>query len=425
MDRLLQIFTIPDLRKKVLIVVGLLVAFRLLAAVPIPGVDATRLKDFFDRNALFGFLNLFSGGGLQRLSVAMLGVGPYITATIIMQLLTIIFPKFKQMYYEEGARGQAKFNQYSRIISVPLAILQAYSFLMLLVAQKVIDKPDFFHLLVNVAAITTGSMLTLWLGELISEQKIGNGISLIIMAGIVSRLPSDAMQAIATYSPTEPAHLPTYIGFAVALIAVIAGVVYLNEGERKVPIAYARRVRGNKMYGGASSYLPLKVNQAGMIPLIFAISVLLFPQFLAQLTVIVSPGLAQTLNDWVLRFLNNRLYYGVFYFILVFVFTYFYTAITFNPEEVAKNLQRSGGFVPGIRPGEGTAEFFSNIVNRVTLFGAFFLGLIAVLPLIVQQLTGISVLTISGTALLIVVAVALETMRQVNSQLTVREYDEL
>jgi len=420
MQKFLQIFRVPELRKKVFIVLGLLIAFRLLAVIPIPGVDAIRLKGFFDSSQLLGFLNLFSGGGLSNLSVAMLGVGPYITATIIMQLFTMIFPKFKEMYYEDGARGQAKFNQYSRLLTVPLAFLQSYSFLALLASQGVIDKPGALGSIGNVLAITTGSMISLWLGELITEQKIGNGISLIILAGIVSRLPSDVAKALSAYTPSL---LVVYAGFVVAAILVVAGVVYLNEGERKIPIAYARRVRGNKLYGGAASYLPLKVNQAGMIPLIFAISVLLFPQFLAQIIVPFNQDLGIKVNDWVTAFLNHQLYYGLFYFILVFAFTYFYTAITFNPAEVSKNLQRSGGFIPGIRPGEATEHYFSNVVSRVTLFGALFLGLIAVLPLIVQSITNVSVLTISGTALLIVVSVCLETMRQINSQLTVREYE--
>ncbi len=420
MNKILQIFKIPDLRNKVLLVAGLLVAYRLLAAIPIPQVDHTRLQTYFGSNQFLGFLNFFSGGGLSNLSVVMLGVGPYITATIIMQLLTIIFPKFKEMYYEEGARGQAKFNQYSRLLTIPLGFVQAYGFLSLLISQGVIDRPDFFSLIRNVLVITTGSMLALWLGELISEKKIGNGISLIILAGIVSRIPSQVGLALESYTPSL---LPTYAGFVIIAILLVAGVVYLNEGERKIPIAYARRVRGMKMYGGAQSYLPLKVNQAGMIPLIFAISVLLFPQFIAQASSIFSPNLAVKLNSIISGFLNNQLFYGIFYFSLVFIFTYFYTAITFNPEEVAKNLQRGGGFVPGIRPGEATSKFFSGVVNKITLFGASFLGLIAVLPLIIQRLTGVQVLTISGTALLIVVAVALETMRQINSQLTMREYE--
>ena len=420
MNRFLQIFKVKELRNKILIVAGLLVAYRVLAAIPIPGVDATRLQNYFNSNQLLGFLNFFSGGGLSNLSVVMLGVGPYITATIVMQLLTIIFPKFKEMYYEEGARGQAKFNQYSRLLTVPFALIQSYGFLSLLISQGVIARPDLFSLIRNVLVISCGSMIALWLGELITEEKVGNGISLIILAGIISRLPSAFGIALASYTPQL---LTAYAGFFIIGILLIAGVVYLNEGERKIPIAYARRVRGNKMFGGASSYLPLKVNQAGMIPLIFAISVLLFPQFLAQILAIFNTSWGLKVSAFAQAFVANQLYYGIFYFLLVFVFTYFYTAITFNPEEVAKNLQRSGGFVPGIRPGESTEKFFGTIVNRITFFGAAFLGLIAILPIIVQAITGISVVTISGTAILIVVAVALETMRQIDSQLTVREYE--
>lgn len=422
MERFLQIFRVKEVRNKVLIVLGLLAAYRILAAIPIPGVNSAELQQFFNSNQFFGLLNLFSGGGLSTLSVAMLGVGPYITSTIIMQLLTIIFPRLKEMYYESGAAGQAKFNQYSRMLAVPLAMLQAYGFLNLLSSpgRAVIAHPTGFGMLVNVLTITAGSMIALWLGELITEQKAGNGISLIILAGILSRLPSDIRLALAAYTPSD---LVLYGGFVILAVLLILGIVYLNEGERKVPISYARRVRGNKMYGGVSSYLPLKVNQAGMIPLIFAISVLLFPQFIAQAVSIFSPSLSIKMNTFVAGILNNQWIYGISYFLLVFLFTFFYTAITFNPEEVSKNLQRSGGFVAGIRPGEGTSHFFSRIINRVTLWGAVFLGIIAVLPIIVQGVTHKQALNLSGTALLIVVAVVLETMRQVNSQLTVRGYE--
>lgn len=424
MNRVLSIFRIPELRRKVLIVVGLLVAFRFLAAIPIPGVDPLKLQEYFSSNQLLGFVNIFSGGGLENLSLVMLGVGPYITATIIMQLLTIIFPKFKQMYYEEGSRGQAKFNRYSRMLTLPLAILQGYGFLSLLASQGVVLHESFFEVARNVTIVTAGTMLTLWIGELVSEQKIGNGISLVILAGIVSSLPSGIAQAYGLY---EAKFLPTYVGFVGVFLLIIAAVVYLNEGERKVPIAYARRVRGMKMYGGVSSYLPVKVNQAGMIPLIFAISVLIFPQFLAQVVSIFSQDIGGAVNGFVAHYLNPQsIYYGIFYFLLVFLFTYFYTSITFNPDELSKNLQRSGGFVPGIRPGEATGKYFSNVIHRLTFFGALFLGLIAILPFLLQFVLSTelsSVLTVSGTALLIVVAVALETMRQIDSQLTIREYE--
>jgi preprotein translocase subunit SecY len=420
MNRFLQIFRVKELRNKVLIVLGLLVAYRVLAAIPIPGVDAASLANYFNNNQFFGFLNFFSGGGLANLSIVMLGVGPYITATIIMQLLTIIFPRFKEMYYEEGSRGQAKFNQYARLLTVPLAFVQAYGFLTLLISQGVLTRPPFFAFVTNVIVISCGSMIALWLGELITEQKVGNGISLIILAGILAGFPRYVGTLFASYTP---ALITTYLGFAVAAVALIAGIVYLNEGERKIPVAYARRVRGNKMYGGSESYLPLKVNSAGMIPLIFAISVLLFPQFLAFIVSVFSATWGVKVNAFATAFLANQLWYGLAYFFLVFIFTYFYTSITFNPEEVAKNLQRSGGFVPGIRPGENTEKFFSTVMNRITFWGAVFLGLVAVLPIVVQVLTGVAVLTISGTAILIVVAVALETMRMVDSQLTVREYE--
>ncbi|MBS3903685.1 MAG: preprotein translocase subunit SecY [Anaplasmataceae bacterium] len=422
MNRYLNIFRLPELRQKVFIVLGLLLVYRLLAAIPTPGVDSESLRAFFESSQLLGLFNLFSGGGFANLSIVMLGVGPYITATIIMQLLTIIFPKFKEMYYEDGERGRAKFNQYSRMITVPLAALQAYGFLNLLASQGVLAYPGGFELFLNVLVITAGSMVALWLGELIGEQKIGNGISLIIFAGIMAGFPSAIFQAFEVYTPNL---LPTYIGFTIIGILTVLGVVLLNEGERKIPIAYARRVRGNKMYGGSSSYLPLKVNQAGMIPLIFAVSVLLFPQFIAQISAVFSPQLSITLNNWVNGFLANQLLYGTIYFLLVFVFTYFYTAVTFDPQEISKNLQRSGGFIPGIRPGEATGAYFAKVISRITFWGATFLGLIAVLPFIVQALTGLTALELSGTALLIVVAVALDTMRQIDSQLTVREYDSI
>jgi preprotein translocase subunit SecY len=422
MHKFFQIFRIPDLRNKILTVVFLLLSFRALAVIPIPGIDVLRLKEFFASSQLFGFLNIFSGGALSNLSIVMLGVAPYITATIIMQLLTMISPKLKAMYHEEGAVGRAKFNRYSRYLTVPLAVIQAYGFLNLLVAENVMPAPGAFDLIRNVIIITAGSMILVWLGELITEQKIGNGISLIIFAGIVSGLPTMIYQAFQAYTPET---LPTYLVFIVVAALVIAGVVYINEGERKIPIAYAKRVRGMKMYGGAASYLPLKVNQAGVIPIIFAISILLFPQFFAQAASIFSKDLSLKLNDWVNAFFNNQYLYSLIYFFLVAVFTYFYTAVTFDPKEISKNLQRAGGFIAGIRPGDSTSGFLSKIISRLTLSGAIFLGIIAVLPNLTQMITGIAILTIGGTALLIVVSVALETIRQINSQLVMREYEEI
>lgn len=420
MGKFLQIFKIPDLRKKIFIVLGLLAFSRVLAAVPVPGVDASQLNNFFNSNQIFGFLNLFSGGGLSNFSLAMLGVGPYITATIIMQLLTIIFPNLKKAYYEEGAEGRAKFNRISRYLTVPLAFLQGFSFIKLLTSQGVLKQLAPSEMFINVLIITAGSMLLMWIGEIISEYKLGNGISLLIFAGIVSQLPQFVMQSYATYSAQM---LPTYLVFIAIALVVIAGVVFISEGERKIPVTYAKQVRGNKMYGGASSYLPLKVNQAGVIPIIFAISLLLFPQFLAQGAVLISEDFALKVSEYVSIFYNNILIYSAFYFILVVLFTYFYTAVTFDPQEISKNLQRSGGFIPGIRPGVATGNYIQKVIGRTTLFGALFLGIIAVLPNMTQYFTKIQALSLGGTGLLIVVSVALETMKQLESQLTMREYE--
>ena len=422
MSKFFQIFKIQELRKKILVVAFLLLCFRVLAAIPIPGINAATLREFFSSNQLFGFFNIFSGGALDNLSIVMLGVAPYITATIIMQLLTMIFPRLKELYYEEGSAGRAKFNRYSRYLTVPLAWLQAYGFLNILASQNAIPRLGGLDLITNVIIITTGSMILMWIGELITEQKIGNGISLLIFAGIVSSLPTVVRGLIFSY---DPAVLPTYFAFIVVAILVIAGVVFVQEGERKIPVAYAKRVRGNRMYGGVSSYLPIKVNQAGVIPIIFAVSVMLFPQFIAQASAIFSKDISLRLNDLANNFFNNQYLYGLAYFILVVIFTYFYTAITFDPSEISKNLQRAGGFITGVRPGESTSVFVSRIVSRITFWGATFLGLIAILPNITQLITGITFLTIGGTALLIVVAVALEVVRQINSQLVIREYESL
>ena len=420
MNKFLQIFKTPDIRNKILIVAGLLVIFRLFSAIPIPGVDSERLSAFFSSNQLFSFFNIFSGGALSNLSIVMLGVGPYITATIIMQLLTMIFPHLKETYYEQGEAGRAKFNRYSRYLTVPLGALQAYGFLNLLLSQQVLSPLSFFDTIRNVILVTAGSVFLVWLGELISEQKIGNGISFLIFAGIVSGLPSTVRGVLFGY---DPGLLPTYAVFLLLSVVVIAGVVFISEGERKIPVSYSKRIRGNRMYGGVSSYLPLKVNQAGVIPIIFAISLLLFPQFIAQAVSIISPDLSLRMNALVANIFSNIFIYSVLYFVLVVVFTYFYTAITFDPQEISKNLQRSGGFIPGIRPGQPSGEFLAKIINRITLFGALFLGTIAILPNLTQILTGIQLLTLGGTALLIVVSVALEIMKQVESQLVMREYE--
>lgn len=424
MNKFLKILRIKDLRNKIIIVAFLLFCFRALAVITIPNIDLVKLKGFLSSNQLLGFFNLFSGGGLENLSIVMLGIAPYITATIIMQLLTMIFPTFKAMYYEEGAAGRAKFNRYSRYLTVPLAMLQGYGFLNLLASQGIMPSVELLsmNILRSVILITAGTAILMWIGELISEQKIGNGISLIIFAGIVSGLPRTIQGFYLDYQAGTLA-VDTVLVFIVIAILVVAGVVFIQEGERKIPIAYAKRIRGMKMYGGAQSYLPLKVNQAGVIPIIFAISILLFPQFLSQISSVISSDLSLKLNELVTKLFNNQYFYSTVYFILVVIFTYFYTAITFDPKEIAKNLQNAGGFIAGIRPGESTAMTLSKIINRLTFSGAIFLGVIAILPNLTQMATGIKFLTIGGTALLIVVSVALEIMKQIESQLVMREYE--
>lgn len=420
MNKFWSVFKFPDLRKKILTVIGLLAAFRLLAAIPVPGIDPLRLQSFLSSNDLFGFLNLFSGGGLDNLSIMMLGVGPYITASIIMQLLTIMFPSLKKAYYEDGPTGRAKFTRLSRYLTVPLAFLQGYGFLNLLQSQGVLNPLSPLDMFGNVLIVTAGSVLLMWIGELISEYKLGNGVSLLIFAGIVSSIPKTIGLSLVNYNPSV---LPTYLAFLAVAVLVIAAVVMINEGERKLPVTYAKQVRGNKIFGGVSTYLPLKVNQAGVIPIIFAISVLLFPQFLAQMSTVFAPALSLKLTAWVTAFFNNQILYSLIYFVLVVLFTYFYTAVTFDPNEISKNLQRGGGFVPGIRPGQPTADMIQRLVGRITLFGALFLGFVAILPNITSMVTGTQILTLGGTALLIVVSVALEVMKQVSSQLAVREYE--
>ena len=411
-----------DMRRKILIIGAILLVFRLLANIPIPGVNQEALAQFFGSNQYFGFLNIFSGGALSNLSIAMLGLGPYITAVIIMQLLTMIFPRLKEMYYEEGEAGKAKFNRYSRYLTVPLAASSGYGFLKLLANQGIVGQSTPGQTFVNVLVVVAGSMFLVWLGELIDEQKIGNGTSILIMAGIVSGLPIALRNALLSYQPND---ITTYISFVVLALVVIGGIVMLNEGERKVPVSYARRVRGNKLYGGVSSYLPLRVGQAGVIPIIFAISLLLFPQFIGQIISAFSYDLGLKVTTFTSVLTNNQLVYGLLYFFLVFIFTYFYIGITFDPQEISKNLQRGGGFIPGIRPGDPTAIYLKSVVQRVTLFGATALGLIAILPIVTQAITGTQVLTIGGTSILIVVAVALDVAKQIESQVAVREYENI
>ncbi|MBI2096479.1 MAG: preprotein translocase subunit SecY [Candidatus Taylorbacteria bacterium] len=419
LSKLKLVFTDPGLRRRILFTLGILAVFRLLAAIPIPGADLEALEKFFENNQFFGLINLFSGGGLANLSIVMLGVGPYITASIIMQLLTMISPKLKQMYHEEGEAGRQKFTQYSRLLTVPLAVIQALGFLVLLTRQGIVPEISGVSLIINIIVIAAGSIFLMWLGELVTEFGIGNGVSLLIFAGIVADLPRLMTQA---YYNFNAADLPVYAGFLAAAAAVIYGVVVVTEAERPIPVTYAKRVRGMKLYGGLSTYLPLRINQAGVIPIIFALSILLLPQMLFKfLEGIPSPGV-QGAASFLFNLFSNGWFYSIFYFALVFLFTYFYTAVTFDPAQISENLQKSGAFIPGVRPGRSTAEHITRILTRITLVGAVFLGFIAVLPLAMQAVTGNAALAIGGTGLLIVVSVVLDLIKRVDAQVSMREY---
>tara|TARA_B100000508_G_scaffold31981_1_gene24566 strand:- start:10713 stop:11984 length:1272 start_codon:yes stop_codon:yes gene_type:complete len=419
LHKLKIIFTEPAIRNRVLFVLAALVIFRALAAIPVPGIDQEVLTQFFSNNQFFGLLNIFSGGGLANLSIVMLGVGPFITASIIMQLMTVMSPKLKSLYTEEGEKGRAKFTQISRMLTLPLAIMQGFGFLTLLQSQGVIAGLSTFEFAVNVVLIVSGSMLLMWIGELVTEYGIGNGVSIIIFAGIVATLPSTMTQLFYTY---EPSQLPLYIGFTLVAVGIIYAVVVMTEAERPVPITYAKQSRGGSTYGSSQSYLPMRLNQAGVIPIIFALSIILFPQMVLNILAAFDMPWVAGANEVVTNFLNNQWAYGGVYFALVFLFTFFYTAVTFDPDAVSKNLQRSGGFIPGIRPGANTSEYLGNLVTRLTLVGAVFLGVVAVLPVGMQIATGVTALAIGGTAVLIVVSVVLDLLRRLDAQVSMREY---
>ncbi len=416
-----MVWSDKGLRGRLFFVLGALLISRLLATIPIPGIDPAKLNVFFSGSEFFGFLNIFSGGGLSSLSIVMLGVGPYITSSIIMQLLTMMSKKLKSMYQEEGEAGRLRFSQYSRLLAVPIALVQGFGFLTLLARSGVITNLSITVMIVNILVITAGSMLLMWIGELMTEFGIGNGISMLIFAGIVSRLPKEISQMSVTFDPSQ---IPTYLIFLLLSVAVIYAVVFISEAERPVPVTYAKTVRGSQVSGGVSTYLPLRVNQAGVIPIIFGMSILLFPQmifkFLSTSTA-VSAGIrsiAGSLNNLI----SNGWFYGIAYFVLVFLFTYFYTAVTFDPEQISKNLQQNGAFIPGVRPGQSTSEYLGKVLTRITLVGALFLGVIAVLPLIVKSATGITSLAVGGTALLIVVSVVIDFIKKIEAQVTMREY---
>ncbi len=419
LNKIKLIWTDTILRKRVLFVIFALVIFRFLSAIPIPGIDTVELNRFLSNNQFFGILNIFSGGGLSNLSIIMLGVGPYITSSIIMQLLTIMIPSLKRMYHEEGEAGRKKFAQYSRLLTVPLAAIQGFSLLAILENQKILVNLTALDKVTNLVIVICGAMLMMWIGELMSEFGVGNGVSMIIFAGIVSRLPAEISQLLFTFDVSQ---IPLYLSFIVVAVLIIAGVVVVTEAERPIPVTYAKQVRGMKMYGGGSTYIPLRVNQAGVIPIIFALSLLLFPQMIGNFLANSTNSVLLSISKILVSFSQTSVLYAVLYFILVFLFTYFYTAVTFDPESLATNLQKNGAFIPGIRPGASTSQYISKVLSRITLLGAVFLGFIAVLPLIIRSLTGITAIALGGTALLIVVSVVLDLIKKVDAQISMREY---
>lgn len=420
LEKIIQIFKVKELRNKIFFILSLLIIFRLAANIPISGVDQSRLRVFFEGNQFFGLFNLFSGGGLSSISIVMLGVGPYITSSIIMQLMTMISPRLGQIYKEEGEAGREKFNQWTRWLTVPLAALQTIGMISLLRSQQIMGQTNSFQMATIIIVAVAGTIFLMWLGELMTEKKIGNGVSLIIFAGIVSGLPSAISRIFSTWDSSQ---LFTYIILLFLIVAAIGSIVYVTEGQRNIPVSYAKRIRGNRMYGGTSTHLPLRINQAGVIPIIFAMSIMLFPGMVANFLSTVGNQNVASVARVVGNIFQNQWFHGAMYFLLVVAFTYFYTAVVFDPNKIAESLQKQGGYIPGIRPGKNTSEYLYKIMNRVTLSGASFLGAIAILPFVIQGFTNIGSVSIGGTGLLIVVSVVIEMIQQVQGQLVMRNYE--
>ncbi len=423
-QKLQQIWTVKDIRNKLLFVLAMLVLYRLLAHIPIPGVNVVNLRNYLAGNQILGLLNVFSGGTLQNFSIIMLGVGPYITASIIIQLLTMLIPSMEELS-KEGESGQQKLSLYTRWLTLPLAFLQGYATIRLLTQSSslpILTDLTFFRLATILVTITAGTMFLMWIGELINEKKVGNGVSLLIFAGIVASLPGTLRNALINY---DPSNLSLFIVFAIIIIVTIVGVVFISEGQRNIPVTYAKQMRGQQAYGGASTHLPFRVNMAGVIPIIFAISLILFPSMIAQFFVNAKSLWLANLAAGTITLFQNKIFYDALYFALVVGFTFFYTAVIFHPQKIAENLQKQGGFIPGIRPGKETEKYIGQTMNRLNLIGALFLGFIALLPLVVEGISGTQSFRIGGTSLLIVVAVAIETAKQIEAQLTVHEYDKV
>lgn len=420
MITLRHLWKIQEVRISLLFLLGILLLYRFTAHIPVPGVDPSALSSFFQSNQFFGLLNVFSGGTLENFSIVALGVAPYITSSIIFQLLAMMVPKIEEMQKEE--QGRQKINQWTRLLTVPLGALQAYGLILLLRQQAGgLLQEGIESVILAVVAMTAGTVFIMWLGELLSERHIGNGISIMIFAGILAGLPNFLQQSLAIYDPSQ---FVTILLFVFALLLTIVGVVIINEGQRNIPVKYARQISTARFTGGVSTHLPLRVNMAGVMPIIFAISFVIFPSIFAQFFLEAKTPWVQEAARAIIQIFANQWIYGIIYFLLVFGFSYFYTSVIFHPDRIAENLQKQGGFIPGIRPGSSTAEYLGWVINRILFFGALFLGIIAVLPLIAQYFTGNANMVIGGTSLLIVVAVLIESVKQIEAQVAMREYDQ-
>jgi preprotein translocase subunit SecY len=421
-DALRNAMRLPDLRNKILFTLGILVIYRLAAHIPVPGVDATALSNAFANNAVLDWLNLFSGGALANFSVVAMGVYPFITAQIIMQLATGIVPQLEKMVKEEGDAGRAKINQWTHLLAIPLAALQALAQAQVLSQSNPPVLTNFgfatnpLGTLAVIVSLTAGTIFAIWLGELISEQGIGSGLSIIIFGGIVAAIPQRIGQMLTT-SPLS------VVGFLVITTITIVGIIYVQEGHRRVPVQYGKRVRGNKVFGGQSTHIPLRVNQAGMIPLIFAISILIFPGVIAGYFA-APAGQPNNVANWIVNAFNQSSpVYWVTYFLMVIGFTYFYTDIVFRQQNMPEMLQQQGGFIPGIRPGKKTEEYLNGVLQRITLVGAVFLGVVAILPFLIRDVSETNLMIITSTGMLIIVGVVLDTMKQLQAQLVMRHYE--
>jgi len=410
----------PELKRKLFFTASIFFVFRLLAHVPVPGVDVAKLTSLFATNQFLSLLNIFSGGTLSNFSVMAVGISPYITASIIMQLAGMVVPQIKELQ-KDGEAGREKLNQYTRFLSVPLAVAQGLSVLALLRSQGLLETADPLSIVAMILTLVAGAMIITWLGELISVYGIGNGISMILLGGILSQVPQSFAQIAYGGGGSQ---FFTLISFATVFIAVIALTVFMNEAIRKVPIQYAKRVRGSKVYGGQKSHLPIRVNVAGVMPIIFAVSIMLVPSFLSRLFLASTNQQLVSIGQFLaIQFTQTAPLYIVTYFAIVFIFSFVSALLFFNAEDISDELKKSGAFVAGIRPGAATKKFLEYVVIRITFIGAVFLSGIAILPIVAQIFTDVGSLAVSGTSLLIVVSVILETSKQAESMLVEQNYD--